>query len=139
MNAGTPTCMTVSSMVAVGTSHGYILVFDNRQALRWCLCSPDEDQGSVSSLCFNFDSTRLLVGFARGHILMFDLTNGKLIRTLTDVHTPATAVLSVKVSCISLLILISFSIASEFCRMKCLPVYRFINTGTVFRLWWFCF
>ncbi|KAL0270958.1 UNVERIFIED_CONTAM: hypothetical protein PYX00_008218 [Menopon gallinae] len=114
VNAGTPTCMTVSSMVAIGTSHGYILVFDNRQALRWCLCSPDEDQGSVSSLCFNFDSTRLLVGFARGHILMFDLTNGKLIRTLTDVHTPATAVLSVKFTDSSTLALCSDSGGSVF-------------------------
>lgn len=85
-------------MVAVGTSHGLILVFDSRQTLRWCLSRSDEDQGSVSSLSFNFDSTRLLVGFARGHILMFDVTNGKLIRTLTDVHPPGTAVLSVKVS-----------------------------------------
>mgnify|MGYP002716729789 CR=1 FL=1 len=84
-------------MVAVGTSHGLILVFDSRQTLKWCLSNTDEDQGSVSCLCFNNDSTRLLAGFARGQILMYDLTNGKLIRTLMDVHPPGTAVLSVKV------------------------------------------
>lgn len=99
INGGYATAITVTTMVAVGTSHGLVLVFDSRQTLRWCLSSTDEDQGSVSSLCFNYDSTRLLVGFARGHILMFDLSNGKLIRTLVDAHPPGTAVLSVKVSC----------------------------------------
>lgn len=84
-------------MVAVGTSCGLILVFDSGQTLKWYLSGADEEQGPVSCLCFNSDSTRLLVGYARGHILMFDLSNGKLIRTLVDVHPPGTAVLSVKV------------------------------------------
>ena len=37
INAGTPTCLTVSSFVAVGTAHGIIMVFDPEQTLSWCL------------------------------------------------------------------------------------------------------
>lgn len=96
VDAGLPTCIAVHAMIAVGTSHGLVLVFDNSQTLRWCLDSQDKDQGSVSALCFNYDVTRLLVGYARGHILMYDIKNGKLLRTMTDVHAPGTAVLHVK-------------------------------------------
>lgn len=96
IDAGLPTCIAVQIMVAVGTSHGIVLVFDSSQTLRWCLDSQDKDQGSVSALCFNYDATRLLVGYARGHILMYDVKNGKLLRTMTDVHAPGTAVLHVK-------------------------------------------
>ncbi|XP_052128558.1 vacuolar protein sorting-associated protein 8 homolog [Frankliniella occidentalis] len=95
-DAGLPTCIAVQIMVAVGTSHGLVLVFDSSQTLRWCLDSQDKDQGSVSALCFNYEVTRLLVGYARGHILMYDVKTGKLLRTMTDVHAPGTAVLHVK-------------------------------------------
>lgn len=96
IDAGLPTCIAVQVMVAVGTSHGLVLVFDSSQTLRWCLDSQDKDQGSVSALCFNYEVTRLLVGYARGHILMYDVKTGKLLRTMTDVHAPGTAVLHVK-------------------------------------------
>lgn len=49
--------------IAVGTSHGYVLAFDSSQKLCWC--SKDSitvDQGAISALAFNLDSTRLLVG-----------------------------------------------------------------------------
>ena len=83
-------------MLVVGTSHGLVLGFDSSQTLRWC----DQEarhQGSVSALCFNYDGSRILAGFARGHILMLDSSNGKVLRTLTDVHPLDTAVLHVKV------------------------------------------
>jgi hypothetical protein len=98
VNAGLPTAMTATTMIAVGTSHGLVLVFDSAQTLRWCLGETAQDQGSVSSLSFNHDCTRLLAGFARGHILMFDVVGGKLLRTMADVHPPGTAVLHVKAS-----------------------------------------
>lgn len=47
MDAGLPTCIAVQIMVAVGTSHGLVLVFDSSQTLRSCLDSQDKDQGSV--------------------------------------------------------------------------------------------
>ncbi|XP_049808749.1 vacuolar protein sorting-associated protein 8 homolog [Schistocerca nitens] len=95
-NAGLPTAMAATTMIAVGTSHGLVLVFDASQRLRWCLGSTDQEQGSVSSLGFNHDCSRLLVGFARGLILMYDILNGKLLRTMADAHPPGTAVLHVK-------------------------------------------
>lgn len=84
------------NMLVIGTSHGLVLGFDSTQTLRWC----DQEarhQGSVSALGFNHDGSRLLAGFARGYILMIDSSNGKVLRTLTDVHPPGTAVLHVKV------------------------------------------
>lgn len=88
--------MAVSSMIAVGTSHGLVLVFDSAQTLRWCH-EGNEEQGSVSALDFNHNCSRLLIGYARGLILMCDVADGKVLRTMNQVHTPATAVLHVKV------------------------------------------
>ncbi|GFR94598.1 vacuolar protein sorting-associated protein 8 homolog [Elysia marginata] len=67
--------------------------------LKWCLGSTavGAQYGSVSALSFNRDCTRLLCGFARGQITMWDLTTGKLLRTITDAHPPGTAVLHIKV------------------------------------------
>ncbi|XP_012276200.1 vacuolar protein sorting-associated protein 8 homolog [Orussus abietinus] len=96
VNAGLASAVTAGgNMLVIGTSHGLVLGFDSTQTLRWC----DQEarhQGSVSALCFNHDGTRLLAGFARGHILMIDSSNGKVLRTLTEVHPPGTAVLHVK-------------------------------------------
>lgn len=83
-------------MLAIGTSHGLVLGFDSAQTLRWCH-RDIRHQGSISALCFNHDGTRILAGFAKGYILMIDSSNGKILRTLTDVHPPGTAVLHVKV------------------------------------------
>ena len=44
----------------------------------------------------NDDCSRLLVGYARGQLTMWDLTSGKLLRTITDAHSPGVAVLGVK-------------------------------------------
>ncbi|KAK2188197.1 hypothetical protein NP493_140g01014 [Ridgeia piscesae] len=96
VDAGKPTALCVSSLVAVGSSHGLVLIFDSSQVMKWCLESKREDFGAVSAMCFNRDSTRLLVGFANGQITMWDLNNGKLLRTITDVHPPGTAILHVK-------------------------------------------
>ena len=94
MNAGLPTALAVSSVIAVGTSHGLVLVFgssclnhhfiaslplataacivrsDPKQVLQWMLGSVDVGKqfGAVSALTFNRDSDRLLVGFARGQV-----------------------------------------------------------------------
>ncbi|XP_074642624.1 vacuolar protein sorting-associated protein 8 homolog [Tubulanus polymorphus] len=98
VDAGMPTTMAVSTLIAIGTSHGLVLVFDPKQALKWCLGSTavGAQYGSVSALSFNKDCTRLLCGFARGQITMWDITNGKLLRTITDAHPPGTAVLHIK-------------------------------------------
>uniref|UniRef100_A0A9J8AK48 VPS8 subunit of CORVET complex n=1 Tax=Cyprinus carpio carpio TaxID=630221 RepID=A0A9J8AK48_CYPCA len=99
VDAGLPTAITVSNVIAVGTSHGLVLVFDQNQALRLCLgtTATGAEYGAVSALSINHDCTRLLCGFAKGQITMWDLANGKLLRTITDAHPPGTAILHVKV------------------------------------------
>lgn len=57
---------------------------------------------------------RLLAGYARGNILMIDCTNGKVLRLLTDVHTPGTAVLHIKFTDSSKLAICSDSGGSVF-------------------------
>lgn len=50
--------------MAVGTSHGFVLAFDAEQKLCWCCHDlSTSDQGAISALAFNIDSTRLLVGY----------------------------------------------------------------------------
>ncbi|XP_069394788.1 vacuolar protein sorting-associated protein 8 homolog isoform X3 [Paralichthys olivaceus] len=98
VDAGLPTAITVSGVIAVGTSHGLALVFDTNQALRLCLGTKTTgaEFGAVSALSINHDCSRLLCGFAKGQITMWDLANGKLLRTITDAHPPGTAILHVK-------------------------------------------
>lgn len=94
-SSGFATSVAVSDMIAVGTSHGYILAFDVTQTLRWC-CQEHSAQGAVSTMAFNDDNTRLLAGFARGCIIMIDTATGDAIRTLNDVITPNSGVLNIK-------------------------------------------
>ncbi|XP_061600704.1 vacuolar protein sorting-associated protein 8 homolog isoform X1 [Cololabis saira] len=98
VDAGLPTAITMGGVIAVGTSHGLALVFDTNQALRLCLGtkSTGAEFGAISAISINHDCTRLLCGFAKGQITMWDLANGKLLRTITDAHPPGTAILHVK-------------------------------------------
>ncbi|XP_034937425.1 vacuolar protein sorting-associated protein 8 homolog [Chelonus insularis] len=114
VNAGLASAIAAGGdMLVIGTSHGLLLTFDSKQTLRWCN-QEARHQGSVSALGFNYDGTRLLAGFARGHILMIDSSNGKVLRTLTEVHPPGTAVLHVKFTDLPTLALCSDSGGSVF-------------------------
>ncbi|EDW69676.1 vacuolar protein sorting-associated protein 8 homolog [Drosophila virilis] len=95
VNAGAASACAVAAYIAVGTSHGHILNFDVTQTLRWAH-QDKHSQGAVSSLAFNGDSTRLLVGYARGLVTMLDTQTGDVLRELFDVITPNTGVLHVK-------------------------------------------
>uniref|UniRef100_A0A8B9WB75 Vacuolar protein sorting-associated protein 8 homolog n=1 Tax=Bos mutus grunniens TaxID=30521 RepID=A0A8B9WB75_BOSMU len=97
VDAGLPTAIAVSSLIAVGTSHGLALIFDQNQALRLCLGSTSVggQYGAISALSINNDCSRLLCGFAKGQITMWDLASGKLLRSITDAH-PGTAILHIK-------------------------------------------
>ena len=97
VGTGKPTSMAVGSLLAIGTSHGLILVFDPSQALRWCLGSHaiGDEYGSVSAMDFNKDSTKLLAGFAKGHIILYDMTSGKMIQLINDVHPLGNAVINI--------------------------------------------
>jgi vacuolar protein sorting-associated protein 8 len=53
VDAGLPTALAASSLIAVGTSHGIVLIFDSRQTLRWCLggaAGVGAEFGAVSAL-----------------------------------------------------------------------------------------
>lgn len=82
-------------MIAVGTSHGHILAFDNGQTLRWC-CQEHTAHGAVSALALNEDCSRLLAGFARTNIVMIDTASGDTIRSMNDIITPCSGVLNLK-------------------------------------------
>uniref|UniRef100_A0A8C7B9G5 VPS8 subunit of CORVET complex n=1 Tax=Neovison vison TaxID=452646 RepID=A0A8C7B9G5_NEOVI len=68
------------------------------QALRLCLGSTSVggQYGAISALSINNDCSRLLCGFAKGQITMWDLASGKLLRSITDAHPPGTAILHIK-------------------------------------------
>ncbi|KAF5284062.1 hypothetical protein FQR65_LT13608 [Abscondita terminalis] len=98
VDAGLPTVISNSvKFVAVGTSHGFVLAFDSEQKLCWCCHDlSTSDQGAVSALAFNLDSTRLLVGYERGYISMIDTSSGDVIRRLPDAHAPQSTVLHLR-------------------------------------------
>ncbi|KAK4877325.1 hypothetical protein RN001_009831 [Aquatica leii] len=98
VDAGLPTVISNSlKFVAVGTSHGFILAFDSEQKLCWCCHDlSTSDQGAISALAFNLDSSRLLVGYERGYISMIDTSSGDVIRRLPDAHAPHSAVLHLR-------------------------------------------
>ncbi|KAF7265925.1 hypothetical protein GWI33_020668 [Rhynchophorus ferrugineus] len=103
VSAGLPTVITNSlKYVAVGTSHGYILAFDSEQNLCWCYHDVNmSDQGAISALAFNLESSRLLVGYERGFISMLDAKSGDIVRKLPDAHAPQTAVLHLRFTFLS--------------------------------------
>ena len=100
LQAGQPTCMTTTHLIAVGTQNGFVLVFDSSQVIKWFLGGLEigHNYGAVSCLAFNVDSSRLLVGFARGQLMEYDVVTGKVIRDLADVHPSGSAVAMVKYS-----------------------------------------
>jgi len=87
----------LNRLIAIGTTKSVVLLFEHHtQILKHCLNS-DLSNGAVSALNFNSDSTRLLVGYARGRIQMYDCSNGKLLRNINnDIHAPDTAILNIK-------------------------------------------
>jgi len=50
----------------------------------------------VLFVSLNVDCTRLLVGHVHGQIVMWDLTSGKVLRTITNIHRPGVSVLRVR-------------------------------------------
>ncbi|XP_017489159.1 PREDICTED: vacuolar protein sorting-associated protein 8 homolog [Rhagoletis zephyria] len=95
VNAGLATACAVSTLIAIGTSHGHILNFDITQTLRWAH-QDKHGQGAVSALAYNPDCSRLLAGFARGLVIMIDTQSGDVLRNLFDVITPNTGALHIK-------------------------------------------
>ncbi|RNA35004.1 vacuolar sorting-associated 8 -like protein, partial [Brachionus plicatilis] len=91
--AGLPTALEVSSLIAIGTSRGLVLLFDSSQALKLYMTSESKD--AISALSLNNLCDRLLVGDSSGLILMYD-TDGRLLRRIADAHPAANAILNLK-------------------------------------------
>uniref|UniRef100_A0A8C3PPI5 VPS8 subunit of CORVET complex n=1 Tax=Calidris pygmaea TaxID=425635 RepID=A0A8C3PPI5_9CHAR len=89
---------STSFAVAHVSGMGVLSQCDQNQALRLCLGSTavGAQYGAISALSINNDCSRLLCGFAKGQITMWDLASGKLLRSITDAHPPGTAILHIK-------------------------------------------
>ncbi|KAI9710271.1 MAG: Vacuolar protein sorting-associated protein 8 [Bogoriella megaspora] len=74
-NFGRPTCFSVSASLVIGTSKGYILVFDYQQVLKVIIGSgtPAAESGSVTSLAISADYSTVAGGHANGHIYTWEL------------------------------------------------------------------
>ena len=79
--AETIVCLHVSSgLILIGMSAGTVFVFDLAQRLR-CICSSPGEFGAVTALNLSNDGSCAGVGYASGHIVLFDLLeSGKIIR-----------------------------------------------------------
>jgi hypothetical protein len=72
---GDPTCVTAGDIVALGTSKGYVLVFDYRQILVAELGKGTDALvwGTVTSMTLSLDSTHIAAGYDSGDVLIWDL------------------------------------------------------------------
>ncbi|KAF6203449.1 hypothetical protein GE061_001780 [Apolygus lucorum] len=114
LTVGTPSAMCVGNLIGVGTTHGVIICFDWSQRQRW-KHEADREQGQVTAISLNPDSTRILAGFARGMVLMLDAVDAKVLRVIpTDAHTYSTAVVHIKFTDSPSLALLSDSGGSVF-------------------------
>lgn len=75
-----------------------MLISDAKQVLKCCLGNVKNvlDYGGVSSLCFNRECTKLLVGFGKGLILLYDIKSGRVLQQCDTIQTIANAVLHAK-------------------------------------------
>uniref|UniRef100_A0A915K9W9 Vacuolar protein sorting-associated protein 8 central domain-containing protein n=1 Tax=Romanomermis culicivorax TaxID=13658 RepID=A0A915K9W9_ROMCU len=104
IRCGAPTSITVGcTHIAVGTAHGLTLLFDSKQILKFCIGHSKDayDSGPVTSLCFNGEDSRLLIGFAKGFLLLYDLLKSttfglKLLRRCDVLSQLGNGILSAK-------------------------------------------
>jgi WD40 repeat protein len=69
---------------------------DLHQIMKWCLHNSD-DFGSVSAISIKRDNSRLLCGYSRGNVSIWNLQSGELIKVMNELHSPQTTVLHLKV------------------------------------------
>lgn len=92
-DAGLPTTLTISRYVAVGTTHGFVLIFDHNQELRMILGSTagTADYGPVTSLDAappgKVEGDWLVCGHQGGQLVLWDVASGKPLKTISDAHT----------------------------------------------------
>ncbi|KAE9545141.1 hypothetical protein AGLY_000684 [Aphis glycines] len=113
-DAGQPSAIKFSLLIAIGTSKGFIILFDSLQTFQWY--HEAVNCGAVSAIDFNHDCSRLIVGYINGTIIMFDSssTTCKALRVMNDAHTPGTAVLHLKFTDLPNLAIVNNSSGSVF-------------------------
>ncbi|EGC38608.1 hypothetical protein DICPUDRAFT_148703 [Dictyostelium purpureum] len=87
---GYPTCFSITKYICIGTSHGYLMIFNYNQELisiiGGSICS---DCGPVTAI--DLPSCRvnedwLISGHQSGHIILWDVQTGKPIKVIEKVH-----------------------------------------------------
>ncbi|KAH0609014.1 uncharacterized protein H6S33_001242 [Morchella sextelata] len=73
---GTPTCITVSATIAVGTSKGSILIFDYNQTLQSIIGPGTQavECGPITGMAISADHTTIAGGHSSGHIFTWELS-----------------------------------------------------------------
>ncbi|GAB0135888.1 hypothetical protein EsDP_00004210 [Epichloe bromicola] len=73
-NFGSPTCLAVSALIALGTSKGIILIFDLNQNLKMIMGPGTRavESGTVTAIAISADHTTVAGGHANGNIFTWD-------------------------------------------------------------------
>ncbi|ODV98092.1 hypothetical protein PACTADRAFT_14567 [Pachysolen tannophilus NRRL Y-2460] len=73
---GNPTSLTVGELICIGTSKGYIILFDYKQNLKIVLGKDSKtlECGIVTALAVSADSTYIASGFENGDIFLWNLS-----------------------------------------------------------------
>ncbi|KAH6637875.1 Golgi CORVET complex core vacuolar protein 8-domain-containing protein [Boeremia exigua] len=74
-NFGRPTCLNVAASLVIGTSKGFILVFDYQQVLKSIIGPGTKavECGAITALAISADHSTIVGGHATGHIFTWEL------------------------------------------------------------------
>ncbi len=74
---GLPTCLVVSGVLAIGTSKGFILIFDYHQICKQVIGTSTRapESGAISAIALSADHTFVVAGHSQGDIFCWDLAN----------------------------------------------------------------
>ncbi|KAF2635354.1 hypothetical protein P280DRAFT_484728 [Massarina eburnea CBS 473.64] len=109
-NFGRPTCLAVAASLVIGTSKGFILVFDYQQVLKSIIGPGTKaiECGPVTALALSADHSTVAGGHATGHIFTWELARparpflhippldrGTLDERRSDSHVSGVAILHI--------------------------------------------
>ncbi|CAE6416655.1 unnamed protein product [Rhizoctonia solani] len=75
---GRATVLAANGLICLGTSSSRALIFDFRQQLKHVITPPNTSAihpGAVTAIALSTDHTYVVVGHARGHIFLYDLSS----------------------------------------------------------------
>nr|CAG8473106.1 9731_t:CDS:10 [Entrophospora candida] len=94
-SAGLPTVLAVSGVIAIGTTRGLVLVYENPQETLKCILGSTSnaiEYGAVTSLAISSDHSQILSGHSQGYILIWDINKPiSPIRTILPISSGAVA------------------------------------------------